>query len=260
MRGQEELDVLLVVDEVEPLAVHDQERGSLERVEVSAVRVGEACQVLRRDPALEVHAAPMHAFDQRVDGRLQIDDEVRRGRLRLQVRIDLLVESVLGIGQVEPREQRVLVEQEIADRQAAEHVELADPGQLVRALEQERELGREGEAGHVAVEALEERILLGALEELLAVDVAREHAGEARLAGADRAFDDDVTATLEVHRDCRAGARQRGKCERVRATRWSRTARRKRRASPRPGIVAPRRCRRAGAARRPAGACADAAP
>ena len=39
---EQELDVLVVVDEVEPLAVHDQERRRLVRVEVAAVRIGEA--------------------------------------------------------------------------------------------------------------------------------------------------------------------------------------------------------------------------
>ena len=120
------------------------------RVEVAAVGVGEAREVVRRDRALEVDAAPVHALDQRLDRRLQVDDEIGRRRLRLQVRVDLLVERVLGVGQVEPREQRILVEQEIGDRRAPEHVELADAAQLVDALEQERELRRQRVARHVA--------------------------------------------------------------------------------------------------------------
>ena len=142
----------------------------------------------------------MHALDQRVDGRLQIDDEIRRRRLRLQVRIDLFVEAVLGIGEIEPREQRILVEHEVRDGRAAEHVELADTGELVDALEQKRELRRQRVARDVGVEALEERILLGPLEELLAADVLREHVREARLAGADRSLDDDIAAFVQVHR------------------------------------------------------------
>ncbi len=116
------------------------------------------------------------------------------------MRVHLLVEPELRVRQVQAREQRVLVEQEVADRRAAEHVELAHSPQLVHALEQERELGRKREASHVLVEALEERIVLGPLEQFLAVDSMRELPGKAGLAGADRPFDDDVAAFGEVHR------------------------------------------------------------
>ena len=169
-----------IVDEVEPLAVDDQQRRRVVAVEVAAVRVGEPREVVRRDRPLEVDAAPVHALDQRLDRRLQVDDEVGRRRLRLQVRVDLLVELVFVVGQVEPREQRVLVEQEIADGRAAEHVELADAAQLVDALEQERELRRQREARHVVVEAREERIVLRPLEQHLAAERAAR-AARARL-------------------------------------------------------------------------------
>jgi hypothetical protein len=59
-------------------------------------------------------------------------------------------------------EQRVLVEQENRDGELPEHVELADPGELVDALEQERELVASAKRGMSAVEALEERIVLRA--------------------------------------------------------------------------------------------------
>ncbi len=74
------------------------------------------------------------------------------------------------------------------------------PRELVDALEQKRELGRQRVTRDVGVEALEERILLRPLEQLLAADVLREHVREARLAGADRSLDDDIAAFLQVHR------------------------------------------------------------
>ena len=74
------------------------------------------------------------------------------------------------------------------------------PRKLVDALEQKRELCGQRVARDVGVEALEERVLLGSLEELLAADVLREHAREACLAGADRSLDDDIAAFLQFHR------------------------------------------------------------
>jgi hypothetical protein len=65
---------------------------------------------------------------------------------------------------------------------------------------QKRELRRQRVARDVGVKALEERILLRPLEELLAADVLREHVREARLAGADRSLDDDIAALVQVHR------------------------------------------------------------
>ena len=87
------------------------------------------------------------------------------GGLRLQVPVHLLVQRVLVVGQVEAREQRVLVEQEIGHRRLPEHVELRELAQLVDALEQERELRGQREARHVVVEARQERIVLRLLEQ-----------------------------------------------------------------------------------------------
>ena len=215
--------MLGVGDEVEPLAVDDQQRRVLVLVEVAAVGVGEPGEVVRRDRPLVLDPALVHAVDQRLDRRLQVDHEVRRRRLGLQVRVHLLVEPELGVGQVEPGEQRVLVEQEVADGRAAEHVELADAAQLVDALEQEVELRGQRVARHVLVEAREERVVLGALEQRVAGQARGELPREARLARADRPLDDDVAALLEIHasgrlvdcgwvrvRRCAGRARRRG--------------------------------------------------
>ena len=75
----------------------------------------------------------------------------------------------------------------------------AEPAQLVDALEQERQLRGQREARHVVVEAREKRVVVGLLEQLVGMQPVRELAREARLAGADRTFDDDVAAGGEVH-------------------------------------------------------------
>src|SRR5256885_9723044 len=99
----------------------------------------------------------------------------------------------------EPREQRVLLEEEIADREPGEEIHLRELAQLAYPLEKEEQLRRQREAGHVLVEARQERILLGALQDQGRVQPAGQAPGEARLADADGSFDDDVMVFRERH-------------------------------------------------------------
>src|SRR5690349_4566583 len=57
----QQLEVLGVVDEVEPLAVDDEKRRVVVLVEVAAVRIGESREIDLRDRPLVVDAAPVHA-------------------------------------------------------------------------------------------------------------------------------------------------------------------------------------------------------
>ena len=166
-----------------------------------------------RDRTLIVDAAFVHAIDQGGHRRLQIDDQIGRRRLRLQMRIHLVVERKLVVIEIEPCEQRVLVEQEVGNRRAAEHVELGQAADLVHPLEQKIELRRQREARHVVVEARQERVFVRRFEQRVGVEMVRERLGETGFAGADRALDDDIVAFGQVHRrsflapDVAAGAR-----------------------------------------------------
>ena len=164
-RDEQHAQVRRVVDEVQSLAVDDEQRSVVVLVEIARVGIGQPGQVLVRDRLLEAHAAHAHPREQCIDRSLQIDDKVGRRRLRLQVPVDLVVERVLVVRQVEVREQRVLVEQEVRDRRLAEHVHLREAAQLVDALEQERELRGQRETLHVVVEARQERVVLRLLEQ-----------------------------------------------------------------------------------------------
>ena len=84
----------------------------------------------------------MHTLDQRGHRRLQIDHEIRCRRLRLEVGVDLVVEREFVVAEIEAREQRVLVEEEVRHGRAPEKVELVQSPDLVDALEQEVELSR----------------------------------------------------------------------------------------------------------------------
>src|SRR5882762_1309812 len=135
------------------------------------------------------------------------------------------------------REQRVLLEEKIADGEPGEEVHLRELPQLTYPLEKEEQLRRQGEAGHVLVEARQERILLRVLQDEGRVQPAGQTLGEARLADADRPFDYDVVIFRERHE---AGARGKGRPS---------YTRRKRRLA-RGASATDRRLRRARAARR----------
>src|SRR5580704_4991142 len=102
------------------------------------------------------------------------------------MRVDLVVQRELVVAQVKACEERILVEKEIRDCRAPKQVELRQAANLIDALKQEVELGRQGEARHVGVEPGKKRILFRCLEQCIAVEVEREGAGKARLAGANR--------------------------------------------------------------------------
>src|SRR5690606_32758120 len=80
-----------------------------------------------------------------------------------------------------------------------EHVGLADLLDLASPLEEKEELRRQRGLAAVAVEPLEERVLLRALENQLAREALRKALGEARLADTDRAFHGDEPRTVERH-------------------------------------------------------------
>ena len=71
---------------------------------------------------------------------------------------------------------------------------------LSRALEQEEQLRRQRRTAPIAIEAFEKRVVLGLLEDQLAREALGQALREARLADADRAFDDDVARPVERDR------------------------------------------------------------
>src|SRR5215467_2037334 len=198
----QQIEIPVFVREIQALGVHDQDRHSGEMIEEAVVAVGEQGEVFRGDRSLEFYAAAAHTLDQGAGLRLEIDHEVGTRRLRLERVEDLLVQVQLVPVEREAREQRVLLEQEIAHRDAAEQVELRQLAQLRDPLEEEEELSRQREPRHVLVEPRQKGILLRALEHEVRLYAGGKAPREAGLADAYRTFDDDV-AILERHRDSR---------------------------------------------------------
>jgi hypothetical protein len=199
--AEQELVVLRAADEIERLGVDDQERRRVVVQEEARVGIGDAFQVAALDQRLVADPATRDALHQHVDGRLQVDDEIGPGRIDRELGVHLFVERVLLVIERHTREQPILVEQVVGDAHRIEQVLLPELLELARALEEKEELRREGCGARVAVEALEERILLGLLEDQLAAEALRQPAREVGLADADRPFDHDET----MHRRCRHG-------------------------------------------------------
>src|SRR5882762_10026719 len=175
-------------------------------IEKTVVAVREQGEILTGDRPLEFYPAPAHPLVQNLRLRLQVDDEIGFRSLRLQRVVYLLIQMQLLPRERQPREQRVLLEEKIADGEPGEEVHLRELAQLADPLEKEEQLRRQGEARPVLVEARQERILLRTLQDQGRIQAAGQTLGEARLADADRPFDYDVVIFRERHE-----ARARGK-------------------------------------------------
>src|SRR5258707_13568448 len=202
----EQVEVVVLAHEIEPLGVHDQHGTCGVMVEETAVAVGEQGEIFPGDRPLEFYAAPAHAFVQDLRLRLEVDDQIGLRGLGLERVVYLLIQMQLFARERQAREQRVLLEEKIADGEPGEEVHLSELPQLAYPLEKEEKLRRKREAGPVLVEARQERVLIRALQDQGRVQAAGQTLGEARPADADRPFDYDVVIFRERHE-----ARARGK-------------------------------------------------
>jgi len=168
-------------------------------MEESAVALCQTAEVVRVHALLVGHAAAAHAVDQRGQGRLQVDDQVRHRRLRRELVEHGAVEPVLGVVEVEAREQRVLVEQEVTHRERREQAGLSEAAQLLDALEQKAQLGRQRVAPHVFVEQRQEGVVAGGLEQQFATPGLGQPPRERGLAGADRPLDHHMAVARHAH-------------------------------------------------------------
>src|SRR5262245_47149063 len=201
LHAQDRLQQLLIVgfavDRVNGRGVDDQQRRRIEIVEEASVRVSETFEIVRLDQLLVRNAATRHALQQNLRRRLQINDQIRCRRIQLERVRDLVVETELVGIEIELGEEPVFLQQEVGYTNRREHVALPNLLDLARALKQEEQLRRQRRLPPVAIEPLEERVLLRLLEYQLAREALRQPFRETRLADADRTFDDDVARSVE---------------------------------------------------------------
>src|SRR5262252_5717077 len=72
----QQVEIPILVREVEPLGIHDQDRNSAEMIEETVVAVGEQGEILRGDRSLEFYAAPAHALEEGARLSLEIDHQI----------------------------------------------------------------------------------------------------------------------------------------------------------------------------------------
>src|SRR5216683_614831 len=111
----EQVEVAILAHEVELFRIHDQDGAPVEMIEKTVEAVREQGEILIGDRPLEFYPAAAHPLEQDLRLRLEVDDEIRSRRLRLQRIVYQLIEVQLLARERQPREQRVLLEEKIAD-------------------------------------------------------------------------------------------------------------------------------------------------
>ena len=109
-------------------------------------------------------APPGDAAHQRFRIRLQVDDHVGGHDLELEPADEPVVQRQLLFGEVEAREDPILLEQVVRHRALAEQLHLAQVALLLEAAEQKVHLGLKRVSLAVLVEVLEKRVLFDFLE------------------------------------------------------------------------------------------------
>ena len=106
--------------------------------------------------------------------------------------VNLPVQRQFGIIEVHLREQRILLQHEIGDGDAAKQVGLRQIAHLVAALEQEKQLHRQRMARGILVETGQKRIGIRVFKQRRGREMIGQFPRQGGLAGTDRALDHDV--------------------------------------------------------------------
>src|SRR5258708_36358111 len=131
----EQLEVASLAHEVELFRIHDQHGAPVEMIEKTVVAVREQGEILTGDGPLEFCPAPAHPLVQELRLRLEVDDQIGFRSLRLERVVNLLIQVQLFARERQAREQRVLLEEKIADRDPGEEVHLRELAQLAYPLD-----------------------------------------------------------------------------------------------------------------------------
>src|SRR3569832_1610850 len=192
----DELGIIpLVLHTIDNGGIDDQQRRGIVVIEEQRISIGETLQIGRIHQTL----VGDDALEQHPDRRLQIDHKIRLRRHHREVLINLLVQLQLIIIEGELREEAILLQQEVADQAAAEHIALPQMLQLLHALQQKRQLGRQRGLARVLIKALEKGIVLSTLQQQFTAEGRSEPTRKTGLADAYRSLDDDVAGRVLIH-------------------------------------------------------------
>src|SRR5438445_750026 len=158
---------------VELRRLDDEQRRRVVVEKKMMVRLVQFAQVpvvgLQRD-RFGIEAAAVHAPQQHVGRRLQVDDEIGRRHVTREQIVQTLIDEQLVIVQVQVREDLVLVEHVIADRRLSEQIGLPQRRLLPMPVEKIEELRLQRRARTIGVEVGEKGIV-GLLEHDRRVEV-----------------------------------------------------------------------------------------
>src|SRR4029450_9224092 len=152
-----------VFDEVDLRAVDHEQRGLRIVMKEGPERFRQALQVLRGDAAFEVTISLADPAHQDVGPRLEVDDQIGPGNLRVEELEYLAVEGELVVAEGDAGEDAVLGEEIVRDRSARSHAPRAAPELVPGALEGEEKLGLQRMSLGIAVEFRQGRLLFGSL-------------------------------------------------------------------------------------------------
>src|SRR5262245_3902452 len=155
-------------------------------------RLRQALQVLRGDAALEVPVALADAPYEHVGARLEVDDQVRPGHLRIEEPEDLPVERQLVRTEGDAGEGCVLGEEVVGHGATGGRAVRRQLLLLAVALEREEQLGLEGMALGVLVEFPQKWVVFDSLKDEIGAELGGEPSCEGRLADADGSLYRDV--------------------------------------------------------------------
>ena len=120
-----EMLLMFVLGREDVLAVDDHERRIHVMMEETGVTVSQPPQIGFGNVLFKMDGALLYPLNEGCRSGLQINYQVGLGSLGLEMLIDLSVKLVFSVIQREPGEQRIFVEQEIADRGLRKQVDLS---------------------------------------------------------------------------------------------------------------------------------------
>jgi|SRR5436305_1008562 len=184
----------MAVDEVDIVRVHYQQIRSCVVKEEVLVCLDDLFNVVIADCRFTRSVFPPQTPLQNFRTCLQVDDKIGRGQLFAEIVVVTVINSQLGIVEVDAGKQLVLFESVVADdrlvRIALQRAQLIKPGH------EEGKLRLKCSAGLTIVKSRKERIVFG-LSDALRVQPVRNNARERALAYANRTVQGDVPGGIE---------------------------------------------------------------
>ena len=159
--------------------------------EIVGVGLAQPLEIPGIDAALEIPGPLLDPLQEHLDRRLHVDHEVWLSNLLFENRVELFVNSEIGVIKIQIGKYSILWEGVVGQYQPLKEVHLRDFTLLLKTRQQKIDLDLEGGACAPLVERRQERIG-NVLEHHDAFESFGEELDERGLTDPDRAFDGDM--------------------------------------------------------------------